>query len=63
MSDVSEIADEDLIRRAVRSFKTVKRGYGRPRWAAVSELFGLGSTYSQQLCRRFDLDPDEGVRK
>lgn len=29
--------------------------------AAVSDSFGLGSTYSIELCRNFDLDPDEKI--
>ena len=58
---VASIPDAELLRRVVRS---VARN--RPRrkafaWAAVSEAFGLGSTYSMQLCRRFGLDPDTGA--
>ena len=58
---VADIPDADLLRRVVRSI-----AHNRPRrkefaWAAVSEAFGLGSTYSMQLCRRFGLDPDTGA--
>ena len=57
---VADIPDAELLRRAVES--AVRR---RPRrqefaWDAVSEAFGLGSTYSAQLLRRFGLDPDTG---
>ncbi len=62
MSDanVSSIADEELLRRAVRSARGKRAG---PRWAAVSEVFCLGSTFATQLCRRFDVDPDEKVKR
>ncbi len=58
---VADIPDADLLRRVVRSI-----AHNRPRrkefaWAAVSEAFCLGSTYSMQLCRRFGLDPDTGA--
>jgi hypothetical protein len=55
---VNDIPDTELLCRVVRS-----RGYGRkgPRWVRVSRLFGLGSTYASQLCRRFGCDPEEQV--
>lgn len=56
-STVYDIPDEDLIRRAVWNARPRK---GRvPRWSAIADAFGLGSTYSMQLCRRFDVDPDQ----
>lgn len=62
MNSVADIPDAELLRRAVRSARARDRGFS-PRWVAVSETFALGSTYSQQLCRRFDLDPDEKVKR
>jgi hypothetical protein len=58
-------SDEELLRRAVLNFRPrIKRGFGGvPRWAAVMHLFSLGSGYSQHLCVRLGLDPDELVRK
>lgn len=54
---VNDIPDEKLVERAVRNARPRK---GRiPRWAAVADAFGLGSTYSIQLCRRFGIDPDQ----
>jgi hypothetical protein len=36
------------------------RGIGQsPRWVAVREVFGYGSTTSAQLCTYFGLDPYE----
>lgn len=56
---VTDIPDEKLIARVVRSARPRK---GRvPRWAAVGEIFALGSTFSIQLCRRFGVDPDEQI--
>lgn len=59
--DVSSISDEELLRRAVkgltRRYKSVPQ-----RWVAVMHAFALGSTFSQQLCVRFGLDPDEPLK-
>ena len=52
-------SDDELLRRAVTGVRPKR---GAPRWSAVSDLFLLGSTYSQMLCMRFDLNPDEKVR-
>lgn len=56
---VADITDANLLSRAVRNLArlTSKR---RPLWGMVMDTFGLGSTYSQQLCARFGLDPDTG---
>lgn len=65
MSDVNDIPDAELLGRAIRSAR-VTRGRARdlhPRWIGVSDAFLLGSTYAQQLCRRFGLDPDEMVNR
>lgn len=62
MSDVSEIAHAELIRRVI---ETARRGKVRgwcPLWAKVSDRFLLGSTFARQLRRRFGFDPDEQVR-
>ena len=62
---VSGIPDEDLLRRAVRGARArdVRKGVKHPRWTAVMDAFALGSTFAYQLCRRFDLDPDEMVKR
>ena len=55
---MSELSDEELLRRAVRN----ATGPGlHPRWACVCSVFAVGSNYAQALCRRFGLDPDESV--
>jgi hypothetical protein len=59
---VNDIADDELLRRAVAA---QQRGSGRgkvPLWAKVSATFSLGSTYSAQLCRRFGFDPNKQVK-
>lgn len=61
---VYDIPDGKLIEGVMRHL--TNRGVGRnpvPLWTVVMDVFGLGSTYSMQLCRRFDLDPDKPVRK
>jgi hypothetical protein len=52
---------ESLIERAVRGARARVAGPS-PRWVAVMDTFGLGSTYAHDLCRKFGLDPDEEVR-
>ena len=61
---VDEISDEELLKRAVRacrSYRTILKTH--PRWVAVQDNFGLGATYSHELCRRFGFDPDENVSR
>jgi len=49
---------KELLRRAVQTARP--RGLSRsPRWVAVMQLFLVGSTTAGELCRAFDLDPDE----
>ena len=55
-------SDEELVRRAIHSSGTPSARAQTPRWAAVMMTFGLGSTYSAELCVRFGFDPDESVR-
>lgn len=61
---VSQIPDAELLRRAVRGCRShiKSRRTKHPRWVHVSDVFALGSTFATQLCRRFDLDPDELVK-
>lgn len=66
MSDVNDIPDNELLGRIMRNAgHSSSRGRRRkvPRWIIIADLTTLGSTYSQQLCRRFGLDPDEMVRR
>ena len=62
---IYDIPDDKLLQRAVRCARshTARKGVKHPRWVAVMDAFGLGSTYAHQLCRRFDFDPDEMVRR
>lgn len=62
--NVSQIADAELIRRVIdgAAFRLVRRGRAKPLWSVVGDRFCLGSTYAQQLCRRFGYDPDQPVR-
>ena len=62
---VRDIADDELIRRAVANCRgrDMRKGVKHCRWVAVMDTFALGSTYAHELCRRFDLDPDEMVSR
>lgn len=55
-----QISDSELLRRCVRSVVRRRKPKTLVAWSAVSDVFGLGSTFSAQLCRRFGLHPDTG---
>jgi hypothetical protein len=55
---VLDISDRELVLRAVKNASRMHPRNKCPLWFYVSEAFALGSTYSAQLCHRFDLDPD-----
>ena len=62
---VESIKDSELVRRAVRSCRSnrYRKGGKHARWVAVMDTFSLGSTYAHELCQRFDLDPDEEIKR
>lgn len=61
---VSDIPDNELLRRVVTNCRAdVPKSRKHYRWVAVMETFGLGSSYSMELCQRFGLDPDELVKR
>lgn len=63
MSDtVADVPPAELVGRVVRHARPAQRN-GIPRWVFVNRLFGLGSTYSRQLCLMYGCDPDEMVRR
>ena len=60
-SQSPEYAPLTMVERAVRNARP-HRTSSAPRWVAVRDVFGYGSTTSVALCRRFGLDPHEEVR-
>jgi hypothetical protein len=56
---------EKLVERATRAARSrhSRKGEKHPRWVAVMDNFALGSIYAKDLCRKFDLDPDEEVSR
>jgi hypothetical protein len=62
---VSSIPDAELLGRAVKAARspTAPIGYKHTRWEAVMDVFQLGSGYAGELCRRFNLDPEEKVMR
>ena len=61
---VNDIADAELVRRAVLASRAnARKGLKHPRWVAVMETFSLGSGYSRELCMRFGLNPDDLVSR
>ena len=61
-ASVLDISDAELLGRAVRECRHGRGRHKRYLWARVMDQFALGSTYAQQLCRRYGLDPDEMVK-
>ncbi len=51
---------EKLVKRAVRNARPRLAGTS-PRWVAVMDTFATGSTVAIEICRAFDLDPNETV--
>lgn len=60
---VSDIPDHELLKRAVTNARPIRAAGKQPRWVAIMDTFGLGSSYSSELCQRFGLDPDEKVKR
>jgi hypothetical protein len=59
---VNAISDERLLERAVKNARNPRKRGKHQRWTAVMAVFGLGSTFAAELCRRYNLDPEEMVR-
>lgn len=57
-----EYSEDDLIGTAVRCVSGTSR-QKTPRWVLMMDAFVCGSGVAQALCRRYGLDPDEGLRK
>lgn len=53
--------DSDLVDRALKnSFRMAPRG--KTKRAAAGAVFGIGSSVSSAICRRFGFDPNEVAR-
>lgn len=65
MPEPYEVPDDVLLRRAVEGAldRTKNKGVGHPRWVAIMDVFLVGSTYARMICHRFNLDPDEMVKR
>ena len=57
-----EFTEGELVWRAVRNVHGSKRNLLQ-RWSLVKNVFGTGSGVAIALCRRFNLDPDEILKK
>ena len=60
MSAVFHYSDQEMVSRAIANAKPKLCGVA-PRWVAVMDTFGLGSTYAHDLCRVHGLNPDEPI--
>lgn len=61
MSDDIPCNDLELVRRAV-VHPTNRLAGDMPRWAVVKVVFCTGSTVARELCRRFNVNPDDMVK-
>lgn len=52
--------DDPRVRCAILNARRIcaRRWKKSPNWSLASEVFGLGSTYSWNLCKRHGIDPD-----
>jgi hypothetical protein len=55
---VGQLTAENLVERAVRNARN-SYFHDVPRWVAVRDAFGVGSTVARELCGKFNLNPDE----
>lgn len=55
------ITNRDYVERAMKNLRN-HGPYPRMRWALVKETFAVGSTTAAELCRQFNLDPDELIK-
>jgi len=62
------ITNRDLVIRAINSATSAHQGRvlagteaPTPRWAIVKHLFCCGSTKAANICRAYNLDPDEEI--
>lgn len=51
-------SSEQLLANAFRNLKN-PQDKAQPRWLVVSNLFAVGQGTANQLCARYDLDPDQ----
>lgn len=52
---------EEFVRRAMRNARPHSK-ISAPRWVAVKDAFGCGSTVAYELCAVFGMDPEEEVQ-
>lgn len=59
---IGGITSDELVVRAMRNMRATRSGSDQPLWVAVMDVFGLGSTYACELCRKYGRDPDEMIK-
>jgi hypothetical protein len=62
------LTERDLITRAINGATSTYQGSvlagnaaPKPRWAILKHLFCCGSTEAANICRHYNLDPDEQI--
>ena len=54
--------ERDLVGRVVRNLRPRRGERNVMRWVLVRDTFAVGSTVAHELCREFNLDPDEVIK-
>jgi len=54
-----EFKIEDLLKRAILNARPDKVNGTAPRWVAMCDAFAVGSSVAWDLCKAFDLNPDQ----
>ncbi len=56
---------EELLGRVLRGIPAIRKNDSRgiPRWSRVAGMCGTGSHSGYEICRHYDLDPDEKVAR
>lgn len=54
--------ERDLIGRVMRNMRPRRGERNVMRWVLVRDTFAVGSTVAHELCREFNLDPDEVIK-
>jgi hypothetical protein len=60
VNNVGGYGVDELMKRAIANARA-RDGKKVPRWAAVRDLFAVGSTTAMAVCRGYGFDPHEEV--
>lgn len=59
ITGIARPSDQELLRRAIINAKPSTGSKDVPRWVCVRNVFSVGSTTANILCREAGINPDE----